>query len=498
MEKQKAGDVFDCEQERSPLPFDVSRGIGDVERSKRGDGRRRPFEYAGPESETGVPYEEIADRVAASPEIFTLQYLYRFYNKLIETHGDRSDFVQFRTRKQYCAMRNTILGYAKATGHLEEMEEYIRKREPKVLDAFLYGKGLQGHRSRPAEEFDDAEAEFLWDPYLPLGEYTVLMAPGGMGKTYLTCGLAAALTQGRTPMNGGETEEKKNVLFISAEDRGGELKHRLKVCGADLRYTHIVDCGMSVDLSLSDRPEEFLKLIETVGASLVVIDPWQAFVSKGVDLNRINHLRPVLQKVSLLAKQARCAIVLISHVGKRLPTENVNNAAIGSTDLINAARSALYLTFGETPEERLLVHTKSNYAAMGDSLRFSISKENGVQWLGRSKIGRMELEALLRSGKSPCDHLREQRIRNEELQTLLSKLRLLAEPGKRVRVPYDRLRDEYGEDIFCGMRPRDAIEQALALAPTSGLHALTGLTMNRKDPETGRWKTSKCFDLMMD
>ena len=48
-----------------------------------------------------------------------------------------------------------------------------------------------------ASEFGEDTTTFLWKPYLPVGEYTVMMADGGTGKTMLACALAAYLSTGR-------------------------------------------------------------------------------------------------------------------------------------------------------------------------------------------------------------------------------------------------------------------------------------------------------------
>ena len=39
--------------------------------------------------------------------------------------------------------------------------------------------------ARSADEFGEDKTEFVWFPYIPVGDYTVLMADGGTGKTIL-------------------------------------------------------------------------------------------------------------------------------------------------------------------------------------------------------------------------------------------------------------------------------------------------------------------------
>ena len=97
------------------------------------------------------------------------------------------------------------------------MENNPSKYTPKVADAF-----------------GDAEQRFVWNPYIPVGDYTVLMADGGTGKTILCCGIAADLSQGRRLPGEIEDREPQKVLIISAEDSGELLKKRLAASDADL------------------------------------------------------------------------------------------------------------------------------------------------------------------------------------------------------------------------------------------------------------------------
>ena len=69
------------------------------------------------------------------------------------------------------------------------------------------------------------------------------MAAGGTGKTYFACGVAATISNGKAlPVPDGYKNKKaipenRNVLIISAEDRGSDIWERLEKAGADVNYT---------------------------------------------------------------------------------------------------------------------------------------------------------------------------------------------------------------------------------------------------------------------
>ena len=96
------------------------------------------------------------------------------------------------------------------------------------------GEQEKAFEARAAEQFGDNETVFVWYPYIPVGDYTVLMADGGTGKTILCCGIAAAISTGAKLPGDCKSRPAEPVLIVSAEDTGELLKQRLDESGADL------------------------------------------------------------------------------------------------------------------------------------------------------------------------------------------------------------------------------------------------------------------------
>ncbi len=114
-----------------------------------------------------------------------------------------------------------------------------------------------GRKARPASSFGKNNTRFLWYPYHPVGDYSVLMAEGGTGKTILCCGIAVAVSTGNPLPGEVFTEEGKTVLVVSAEDSGEILKERLEPSEANLENVYILDCNASIGMNFSDGYEEF-------------------------------------------------------------------------------------------------------------------------------------------------------------------------------------------------------------------------------------------------
>ena len=342
------------------------------------------------------------------------------------------------------------LNYLLSVGQsLEEIEQYRKDGIPlwevarAVHSMRERGESLDDSQrfiARSADEFGEDKTEFVWYPFVPVGDYTVLMADGGTGKTILCCGIAAAISKGEA-LPGDYFNEWSNTpgntLIISAEDRGELLKKRLAASGADLKNVYILDCMDSEGMDFTDGYEDFVQTIKRYNPRLVIIDPWHAFLGAGVDINRVNAVRPVFQRLANMAKVCNCGMILVSHVNKRAQGENANNAATGSTDFINAARSALRVIFNDEPgmkDTRILVHTKSNYAEPGKSVVYQILKNSGCNWAGFSEITRKTLEDAARWRKTPHEVIKQLATQAETNSALIDAITEKAIPGKTVNI----------------------------------------------------------------
>ncbi len=328
---------------------------------------------------------------------------------------------------------------------------------------------------KAAVDFVEKEPEFLWRPYLPIGEYSVLLAAGGTGKTILACGIAAAISAG-SPLPGDTGQRKpRNILFVSAEDSGAELRRRLRLSGADLSRCFIVDAEASDHINLDAGFDHFAALAAEKRPALIVIDPWHGFISPNVDVGRINAVRPIFHRLANLCKQLRCSAVLISHVNKRSQSENANHAALGSVDLINASRSTMQAIFDEADKDcRIMVHTKSNFAGFGQSLRYRIDN-GGLRWDGISEITRETLEEAARFRTTPKSVLAKQ----DTSGALIAALESSAGDGTPKRYQYNEFIAQFGAGIYGNRQPKKALDSVAPLLYDRGIAVRTDTRVTR-------------------
>ena len=267
----------------------------------------------------------------------------------------------------------------------EELEALVPHIKPAISEPRLVVTALAN--------IEPEDVSWLWHPYIPLGKICFVEGDPGLGKTYLLLALCAAVTQGyslpdATGKPGAPHGNKGAAIYITAEDGLADtIRPRADKVGADLSRLFVVEGFESGD---GLQPFSFAQLnllgqvIHDLQARLVVIDPIQAFLGAGVDMFRPNEVRPIMMRLGEVARQHRCAIVLVRHWTKA-PGKGLYRGQ-GSIDFTAAARSVLMV--GESPEDetkRVVSQIKNSLDKMGPSLLYGID-DTGLSWYGVIEI----------------------------------------------------------------------------------------------------------------
>jgi hypothetical protein len=209
---------------------------------------------------------------------------------------------------------------------------------------------------------------WLWRDRVPLGAVTIIAGDGGLGKSLLTCELAATLSRGE--LKGHLHGEPAPSLILSAEDDAETtITPRLMAAGADLSLVH-VSADTEEPFTLPNDRDALAEAVETLGVRLVILDPLVAFLSHSVDAYKDQSVRRALAPLDALARASGVAVVAIMHVNRR-DTSDASARFSGSPAFRNAARSAL--VFGADPSDpegrdgphRVLAQNKANLTRPG-------------------------------------------------------------------------------------------------------------------------------------
>ncbi len=232
-------------------------------------------------------------------------------------------------------------------------------------------------------EIQSQEVSWLWYPFIPYGKLTIIQGDPGDGKITFVLNIAAKLSRGEGLDSEMKLSEPVNVIYQSAEDGLADtVKPRLELAGADCERILVID---EKEKSLSMVDERLEKAIVQTKTRMLILDPIQAYLGGGMNMNRANEARDMTKKLGALAEKYQCAIVLIGHMNKAAGNKAVYRG-MGSIDFFAVARSVLLVGRVEgEPNIRAVVQIKNNLAAFGHPKAFALS-EDSFQWLGDYEI----------------------------------------------------------------------------------------------------------------
>ncbi len=134
-----------------------------------------------------------------------------------------------------------------------------------------------------------SQVDWLWYPFIPYGKLTIIQGDPGDGKSTLILNIAARLSKGEGLEDEMTPMEPMNVIYQTAEDGLADtVKPRLEQAGANCSRISIID---ESEKSVSMVDERLEAAIVRQKAKLLILDPIQAYLGSGTDMNRANEAR---------------------------------------------------------------------------------------------------------------------------------------------------------------------------------------------------------------
>jgi hypothetical protein len=250
---------------------------------------------------------------------------------------------------------------------------------------------------------------YLWRPWIPLGEVTLIGGDPEAGKTSLFMDVAAHASRGRSmpgPQGCGPNEAVNSLIFENEESRAS-LNRKAGSAGADAERIFIVDPSTALEegeLQLPQHIPEIREQIEARDARLVVFSPVNDFIPAGITSDRA--ARSVVGSLTRLARDTGAAIVLVGHLTKGGASNPIHRIA-GSRLWAQRARSVLLV--GWHPDDlldnqRVLAHAKSSEVTKAASLQFGfLTRGNApsIEWGGTTRYGANDLVRASGGGRDP-------------------------------------------------------------------------------------------------
>lgn len=273
------------------------------------------------------------------------------------------------------------------------------------------GEGLAEISGRASEEEAETvcladvqpeEIRFLWPGKIPRGMISALVGDPGLGKSFITQGLAATISVGAAWPDGGNADLGSTV-FLSAEDSLRQtIRPRLDAAGADVRKIHALTMvkgrgGRKRSFTLAnDLPALDRLLGRLADVRLVVIDPINAYLG-GADGHKDSDIRGMLAPLKEIAERRDCAVLIVMHMNKSGGNKAMYRGN-GSLAFIASARVAWLVTPDQADRSRrLILPIKANVIPGPAGIAYRIG-DRGIEY-DPAPIATTADEALAEEGR---------------------------------------------------------------------------------------------------
>jgi hypothetical protein len=254
------------------------------------------------------------------------------------------------------------------------IEDFVRWRElePKLPFTVLRMSDVK-----------ELPVDWLWEPYVPRKYGTLVEGDGDVGKSYMTCGVMACLSNGYLPT--GEYIGPQNCVYFASEDEAADtIKPRLRKFGADMSRIYVIPELFALD---AIGLQYVQMVVGDIRPALIAFDPILAYIGAAVNVNASNEVRPVLDGLKRIYSRMNAAGWHIRHERKPgkskdgKPQNKGHHEGLGSVDIRNAHRSQLVVRWH--PEQmglRVVAHEKHNLSSRGDCFGYEF-KHGQFGWV---------------------------------------------------------------------------------------------------------------------
>lgn len=228
-------------------------------------------------------------------------------------------------------------------------------------------------------DIEETTPDWLIPGYIPKREITILGGDGGVGKTFIWCAIAAAISAGSScPVlegmfsTGGPRAPQRVMYFSSEDSNSAVLLPRLKACGANVQNIKTIDSANENFCKVKLNSQFLEGLLDSFRPALCIFDPIQSFLPPRTDMAARNQMREAMASLHVWGEKYGTSFLVVLHTNKR---ENCwgRKRLADSADLWDISRSVLICGKVEGGETRYLSHEKCSYGREAQTALFRIN-----------------------------------------------------------------------------------------------------------------------------
>lgn len=225
----------------------------------------------------------------------------------------------------------------------------------------------------PMSQVEVRDIDWLWYPWLALGQLVILEGDPGLGKSFVMQAVSRHVADKvKLPSESkGHGTVQGKVLYCDLENSSDTVtKKRLMAYGLE-NEDNFVQMEEPFSMADDEALEELIEYIETEHPALVVFDTLNNYLGSA-DAFKGHEVSQVFQRFRDIARRFNCCVVVLRHLTKSSKEKALYRGS-GSIAFTGLARTVI--TVGQSPEDkdtRVMVVTKTNLARFPRALEFRV------------------------------------------------------------------------------------------------------------------------------
>lgn len=238
---------------------------------------------------------------------------------------------------------------------------------------------------------------WLLEGLIAEGKITIVQGLPGCGKSTFALKVTSHFSNAEDIYGNPLVEPIKTLLLSAEDDYEDSIKPKLDRMGANLSNIIFIKTVKKQDyISLDD--ERLEEVIKKYDVKLVIIDPFQAYLPDETDMNKMKDIRKVMSNLIEIAKECKCAFVILQHLNKNISVKQNVLRGSGSLDINAAARVVVTISKpsqisakGESRNLRYAQISKSNIGPDDICIFFRLNSGEGIEWVMKDELSEDEL-----------------------------------------------------------------------------------------------------------
>ena len=226
--------------------------------------------------------------------------------------------------------------------------------------------------ARAMSDIEEENVDWLWYPYLALGEVTILEGDPGLGKSYLAQMIGKAVCDGeRLPSPKRRRLYQGNVAYFDMENASGSVTKKRLMSNGIKNPQRFFQEEDPFNIEDDDAMELVYEAVDRLHPKLVVFDTLNTYIGR-VDTHKASEVQQAFKEFIQLARRFRCSVLVLRHLTKSTK-ERALDRGQGSISFTGLAR--VVITVGISPDDpdvRVMAVTKLNITRLPKALTFTI------------------------------------------------------------------------------------------------------------------------------